>query len=265
MLDQSLQEAGHGAEHDYRSGSPHLRHWRLYDRLTGLLHEQLESAAAAGLPMNVLEVGAGHGGYTEAALASGCSVTATEMSRPSVARLGERYGRNAKFAALFDPDGSLAVLGEQRFSLIMCVSVLHHIPDYVTFLTGPALGHLKTGGTLLSIQDPLWYPRMKRLDLGLTKVAYFSWRMTQRNYLQGARTRLRRLRCLDERNPLDMVEYHVVRSGVDEDAVVRALTPRFDRVSLIPYWSTQSGLWQGMGESIGRTNTFALVAKGFGG
>lgn len=265
MQYESLQEAGHGAGHDYRAGSPHLKHWGLYDRLTTLLYDELKASVEAGLRMKVLEVGAGHGGYTEAALAYGCSVTATEMSRHSVTRLKERYGRNPGFEVLFDQDGSLGNIGPRTFSLILCASVLHHIPDYVAFLNGPALTHLATGGSLVSIQDPMWYPAMTPADRWLTRIAYSWWRVTTGNYRQGAVTRLRRLRGLDETNPLDMVEYHVVRNGVNQQALVEALSSRFRTVRLFPYWSTQSPLCQFIGESMGRTNTFALVASGFRG
>ena len=266
MRMQPLQEAAHGAGHDYRAGSPHLKHWRLYDRLCSLLRVEIEAVNSKGLPLTVLEVGAGHGGYTEPALASGCAVTATEMSRPSLARLTARYGLNPKFWAIFDPDGSLDVLGEQRFSLVLCASVLHHIPDYRAFLEACTAKHLVPGGTLITVQDPLWYPGLTRADIWLSKLSYFSWRVARGNYAQGARTRLRRvLRVYDDQNPIDTVEYHVVRNGLNESELVTDLTPRFDSVSLTPYWSTQSSLFQRLGEYLGRSNSFALVARGFRG
>lgn len=261
---QSLQEARFDGSWDYRAGSPHLKHWRLYDRLSSVLLGAIAGIGASGLPLTVLEVGAGHGGYTEPALATGCSLTATEMSRPSLDRLQERFGLNARFSGVLDPDGTLEVLGDEVFSLVFCASVLHHVPDYVSFLAGPALRHLRPGGTLLSIQDPLRYASVRSSDLLASRLAYFSWRVTQGNYSEGLRTRLRRLQGrYDETRAPDMVEYHVVRDGVDQDRIVEALTPRFDSVSVITYWSTQSATWQRLGEAFSRRNTFALVARGF--
>ena len=259
---QSLQEATYDRSHDYLSGSPHLKHAHLRHHLLELVRKEIK--AQRQVPPGVLEVGGGHGGYTEAVLAYGCPVTATEMSAPSVGRLRETYGLNPRFSALFDPDGSLEVLGDQTFSVVLCASVVHHIPDYVAFLQGPVFDHLTPGGSLVTVQDPLWYPTLPKLDAGLTKIGYFCWRVPRGNYLRGASTRLRRLRGIyDEDSPHDMVEYHVVRQGVDQDSIVSALAPRFESISLVRYWSSQSPTWQRIGHRLGRHNTFATVASGF--
>ena len=263
---QAFQEGSYGQGCDYSSVSPHLKHRQLRDYLVDLLFDEVERTRRGGMPPTVLEIGAGHGGYTEPTLAFGCTVTATEMSRASLHHLRSRYGSNGAFRAVFDPDGSLDVLVSERYSLILCASVLHHIPDYIAFLDGPLLNHLAVGGSIVTFQDPLWYPRMRRLDVRLSQVAYLSWRLTQGSYLEGIRTRLRRLRGVhDEKNPRDMVEYHVVRDGVDEQSMVEVLAPRFDDVRLVPYWSTQAAFWQGLGRASARTNTFAVVATGFHG
>ena len=205
---QHLQEAAHGAAHEYRAGSPHLKHWRLYDRLVSLLRLEIEAVGSKGLPLTVLEVGAGHGGFTEPTLAMGCSVTATEMSRPSLEVLTARYGLNSRFEAFFDQDGSLDVLGDERFSLICCASVLHHIPDYREYLSSCTAKHLAPGGVLITIQDPLWYASIPLMDRWFSQLSYFLWRSARGNYAQGLRTPMRRLRGrYDEENPRDMVEY----------------------------------------------------------
>lgn len=263
---QALQESGYGKGHDYSSVSPHLKHRLLRNYLVNLLFDEIRRTKAAGLPPRVLEIGAGHGGYTEPTLAFGCAVTATEMSRASLEHLRSRYGSNPTFQAVFDEDGSLGVLDRERFSMVLCASVLHHIPDYLEFLEGPVMDHLTPGGSIVTFQDPLWYPRMRHLDLGLSRLSYLSWRVTRGNYLEGTRTRLRRLRGIrDERNPRDMVEYHVVRSGVDEQRLVEMLAARFESVRLVPYWSTQAAFWQRLGQMSARTNTFSIVATGFRG
>ena len=41
------------------------------------------------------------------------------------------------------------------------------------------------------------------------------------------------------------------------------MSQRFDRLQLISYWSTQSPLWQRMGEKLGVKNTFAIIGSGF--
>ena len=259
---QALQEAIHTEGYDYRNGSPHLKHWSLSERLINLLRSEMQRLSDAGLPLTMLDVGAGHGSYTEPSLAFGFSVTATEMSRPSLEHIGAQYRSNPKFEAQFDPDGSLDALGDRKFSLILCASVLHHIPDYRAFLVDAAVPHLAPGGSIVCVQDPMWYPDMGRVDLLLTKLSYYAWRIRQGNLTAGLKTRVRRLRKIyDEENPADMVEYHVVRSGCDQNEIERALTPFFESVSVIPYWSAQGELWQNVGHKLRRENTFAIVAQ----
>jgi SAM-dependent methyltransferase len=225
---QEKQELFYTAEVDYRAGSPHLAHHVLYDRLVGILRQTLRGLKAAGLPLAVLEIGAGHGGYTEPALAAGCQVTAVEMSRPSLARLSENFGTDANFKGVFDPDGTLSEAGS-CFSLILYVSVLHHIPDYLEALT-QATSRLVPGGALLSLQDPIWYPRQSKVSRGINRAGYYAWRLPRGNWGRGMGAVMRRTRgTLDEDNQSDMVEYHVVRNGVDERAIRDRLLKDFQR------------------------------------
>src|ERR1039458_7593315 len=76
----NFQEVFYADGVDYHRGSPHLSYWPLHDRLVATIRSQLTHLADAGLPLRVLELGAGHGGFTEPALAFGCEVTAIEMS-----------------------------------------------------------------------------------------------------------------------------------------------------------------------------------------
>jgi len=69
----------------------------------------------------------------------------------------------------------------------------------------------------------------------------------------------------DATNPSDTVEYHVVRNGVDHERVRSLLAARFEEVTLIPYWSTQSRAGQRLGEALGIYNTFCSVALGYRG
>ena len=264
MTIQELQETLYGEEVDYRAGSPHLAHWQLYDRLVGIVRCQVDRLADRGLPLDVLEIGAGHGGYTEPALAAGCAVTAVEMSRPSLAEMSRRFGHNSRFTPVFDPDGSLGGAAG-LYSMILCVSVLHHIPDYLGFLDR-ALDKLAPGGCLLTLQDPLWYARAGRRSRLLDRAGYYSWRLGQGDLWRGLATTGRRVRGrYDDTNPSDMVEYHAIRAGVNEDAILDLITRRFDAVSLVPYWSNQSAVVQRLGSRLGVDNTFGITAVGFRG
>jgi SAM-dependent methyltransferase len=235
-------------------------HWHLHERLLAELRQVLESLRARGVPWSVLDVGAGHGSFTEPLLAYGCVVTATEMSTPSLNRLRARYGRNAQFSAVFDPDGSFGSLDEHTYGLVLFASTLHHIPDYRAAIDA-ATARVAPGGSIVTFQDPLWYPTLGRADALLSQISYLWWRLGQGNYRRGVRARWRRVRgTLDETSPSDMLEYHVVRQGVNQDVVHDALASQFKDVRLIRYWSTQSRVWQRLGDLVGATNTFASVA-----
>jgi hypothetical protein len=148
--------------------------------------------------------------------------------------------------------------------VILFASVLHHIPDYMTAVDEAVERHLRPGGSLVSIQDPLWYPRMSPGTKRFADAAYLSWRLTRGNLVRGLKTRLRRrVSGLSEEAPGDAVEYHVVRDGVDDRALATLLEDRFEGVETVSYWSTQGSLQQRVGERLSLLNTFALFATGY--
>jgi hypothetical protein len=98
--------------------------------------------------------------------------------------------------------------------------------------------------------------------MGADKAAYYVWRLGQRNIMQGLATRARRIRGqYDEGNPADMVEYHVVRDGVDDAALQQLLEGRFRSTELWTYWSTQAPLLQSGGSRLGARTTFGLTGR----
>jgi glycosyltransferase involved in cell wall biosynthesis/SAM-dependent methyltransferase len=257
----NFQESFYNAEINYREGSPHLAHPVLYERLVRVLREQIASVAAAKLPLDVIEIGAGHGGFTEPMLAAGCRVTALEMSQASVSRLNSLFAENPLFGCLYNPDGTLDSLADE-YSVAACVSVLHHIPDYMAALRD-LTDRIRAGGSLVVLQEPLWYPRTRSVALRLNRFGYLSWRVRQGSLRRGMATELRRVRgYYDESNPSDMVEYHIVRQGVDEQAISDLLLSRFKEVRIIPYWSNQSEMVQQVGQRFALENTFGVVASG---
>ena len=246
---------------DYRH-SPHLAQWALSDRLVRILHATLRGLAAAGLPPRVLELGAGHGGYAGQALAAGCQVTAVEMSPGSLQALRARHGANDRLTAVADPGADLSDAGD-GYSLALCISVLHHIPDYLDLLDRLA-GRLLPGGVLLTMQDPLWYPRVGRVTRAFDRGTYLAWRIAQGRITEGVTAMRRRLRGeYPEARGGEIVYHHVVRQGVDEEAVVAALRERFARVELFTYWSSHLAAARGPAEFAGLVNTFGVRASGF--
>ena len=154
----NAQNEHYTAGRDYRLGSPHLTHATVFDRLSGMLRERLFDCIDRGMPPTVLEIGAGHGGYTEPVLAAGGRVTAVEMAEASVRQLNYLFGHNEAFAVHHSGDGSLAGM-QGEFTLVSAVSVLHHIPDYLGFLT-EMTDRVAPGGDLVTLQDPLHYSRL---------------------------------------------------------------------------------------------------------
>jgi SAM-dependent methyltransferase len=252
------QSEHYGEGYDYLGESPHLKHRHLYSGLTTRVADAVEATARPA--PEVLEIGAGDGSVTEFLLARGYRVTATEMSRESVEAMQRRFGTGERFRALHDP-GDLSSLGDSRFDAILFASVLHHIPDYESAVRHAVDSHLRAGGSFVSIQDPPWYPRMNPLTKSFSDVCYLSWRLTQGELLRGLKTRTRRrFSGLSEEAPSDVVEYHVVRNGVDEEALTALLAERFGRVETVRYWSSQGSPQQRLGERLSLTNTFALFA-----
>jgi SAM-dependent methyltransferase len=260
-----IQSQHYGSDYDYVSESPHLRHGPLNGFLTGLLLSALPKTddRAAGVPPQVLEIGGGDGSISERLLEAGCDVTATEMSAESVERMDQRLGSHQRFRAILDEQGDLAPIAGRQFDLIVFASVLHHIPDYLSAVRGATDRFLLPRGSLVSLQDPLWYPRLGKGVRLLTEASYLSWRVTRGNLVRGLTTRGQRLlNGVSEDAPGDSVEYHMVRDGVDEVALSNMLEERFAEVTTVSYWSSQGVLQQRLGQRLGVVNTFAIKATG---
>lgn len=258
------QDIAHGDGHDYIAGSPHLRHTtlrkRVDSRISGAIAEILQRKEKCA----VLEIGAGHGSFTDTVLTSGGTVTVTEMSKASFEYLSAKFGETADVRVVYDTDGNAPFKDGAQYDIILLISVIHHIPDYLDVITRLCDTVLLPGGTVVSFQDPIWYPRQKRWGRALSWGAYFAWRITQGELRQGLATRWRRVRGVySESEPSDLVEYHVVRQGVDELALRDLFSRRFDDVEVDCYFSTQSPQLQVVGEKYLPHNTFGIVARGY--
>jgi SAM-dependent methyltransferase len=253
------QDGAHGVGHDYTSGSPHLRHQSVRRMVTaacrGVVGEVMHRRC------RVLEIGAGHGMFTDYLVGLGAEVWVTEMSKASADLLHSRFAGHDSVHVMYDEDGSRAAHGPE-VDIVICLSVLHHIPDYLGAVS-TLLNRLAPGGAFVSFQDPLWYPRRSRGSLLAERSAYLMWRVTQGDLRRALATGLRRARGRhDPQNPSDMVEYHVVRDGVDEEGLVRLLGARFDSVRVHRYWSTQAAWLQWVGDRVGLACSFGITATG---
>ncbi len=255
------QNASHGEGHDYVKGSPHLRHpvlrTMIADQLSALVRETIDRKGSC----HVLEVGAGHGTFSDFLLAAGARVTVTEASQASAAMLTEKFAGRDDVEVFFDSTGGDVFERQDQVDGVVCAALLHHIPDYVTFV-GDLSRLIEPGGFFYSAQDPTYYPRRRRRVHLAQRGTYFLWRLAQGNYKRGLATRLRRVKGeWSETEASDLVEYHVVRDGVDELALTAELERHFADVELFTYWSTQGPFFQ---KTLGRfdlPSEFGLIAR----
>ena len=95
------------------------------------------------------------------------------------------------------------------------------------------------------------------------RAAYFTWRLAQGNWRRGLKTRWRRLRGVySTAEVVDFEDYHVVRGGVDSEAIVKHLEERFSRVEVVCYWSTYARPLQRLGERMHLVSSFGILASG---
>lgn len=257
----SSQDASHGEGHDYVKGSPHLRHdvlrGRIAEQLRGLVHATIAAKGSC----HVIEVGAGHGTFTEFLLDAGASVTVTEASRASAKALSDKYAGRDDVEVFYDTTGEDVFTRPGGADGVVCASLLHHIPDYLSFVDRLS-GLVTAGGWFYSVQDPTYYPRRPRRVHLASRGTYFAWRLGQGDVRRGLATRWRRVRGVwSEEEPSDLVEYHVVREGVDEQALVETLGKHFDDVELFTYWSTQSPVFQRMFARFDLPSDFGLIGR----
>ncbi len=259
----AAQDAGHEPGHDYDKGSPHLRHRRLRtmveDRLRSLVAERLEATGSC----EVLEIGGGHGTFTECLLDAGATVTVTEASAASAQTLRERLGSRYadRVEVVHDESGEGILAADRQWDLAVMTAVLHHIPDYLTFLDR-LTALIRRDGALFTVADPLYYPRMSSLTHRTVRAMFLAWRVTQGDYKRGFATRWRRLRGVyDDTNPSDLVEYHVQRDGVDEEAIRTLLAAHFGDVEIFTYWASQAPVFQRLGEQTPMVCDFGVSAR----
>lgn len=256
----AAQDSTHSSEWDYDIGSPHLRHDSLRTMVERRLRDLVRAAKERNGSCRVLEIGAGHGTFTQCLLEAGATITVTEASADSADHLRRTFGDQIE--VMHDKSGEQVLDSTTQWDLAVMSAVLHHIPDYLGFLDRLAT-LIADDGSIFTVQDPLYYPRMSRTSHVADRGSYFAWRLLQGNYGRGLSTRLRRLRGVYvDTNPSDLVEYHVVRDGVDEEAIAELLRRHFDEVEIFRYWSTQAPILQRLGERTRLACTFGIEATG---
>jgi SAM-dependent methyltransferase len=242
-------------------GAPHLKHASLRALLARLIRQVYARAVEHSLTPRVLDLGAGEGSVTRQLLELGTRVTAVDVSSSQLAELDRKCERFSD--RLETRCGDVCeVLGQLNgpFDVVVASACLHHLPDYLGVID-KAIERLAPHGQFLSFQDPLRYDTVGRFTRAFGELSYLSWRVFQGDLWGGLKRRLRRSRGVLDDSPLDNAEYHVVRSGVDQDAIATLLTDAGFECEIIRYFSTQSRVFQPVGEALGVQNTFAVLAR----
>jgi len=253
----------HFDERRYVNGAPHLKHDSIGKLYRSLVDTALGRIRKDPSEVDVLELGAGNGLASTPWFERKAQLTAVDSSQlmlHELARKAAPFGLTPRL--IVDDVMNYLETNHDRFDIITHVSMIHHVPDYLSLLARSS-SRLRDGGCLITFQDPLRYDRMPRSHRFIDRASYFAWRTGQGNLKRGVKTRWRRLRRVySPSEVVDFDEYHVVRNGVDSEAIVKLLHESFDSVEVIAYWSTYSRALQSLGERLRLESSFGILASG---
>ncbi|HZW23952.1 MAG TPA: class I SAM-dependent methyltransferase [Gallionella sp.] len=260
LANQSSYDAE--ATRRYIEGAPHIKHAelrKLFDQLVVRVFDEARKRAAT--PM-VLDLGAGEGSATLPFLELGAKVVAVDVSASQLDALKGKCGNFASMLEVQCRDVNLSLQDKSRtFDIVVANSFLHHVPDYLGMIRA-ASTLLKPGGQFFSFQEPLRYDSVGKLDRAFSSLAYFSWRIFRADAIGGMQRRMRRARGIYlEDSEADNAEYHITRNGVDQEAIRALFDEMGGQCDIVPYFSTQSSLFQPVGSMLGVKNTFAVIAR----
>lgn len=244
----------------YAEGAPHLVHEQLFVLLRTLVKRAMD--ACPGSEVRMLDLGAGEGSVARLWLCQNAKLTAVDLSSAMLTQLQAKCAAQANHLRCVTMDASeyLAVSGEQ-FDVVSCISLLHHIPDYVGLIR-LGLRRVKPSGVLVTFADPIRYDTLRIIERLFGELAYGIWRLRRPDVLEGIGRRLRRMRGIYLDDSIhDNVEYHITRAGVDQDAIAKMLQLNGMQVEVHRYWSTQSALFQRLGTLLGLENSFGIFAQ----
>jgi SAM-dependent methyltransferase len=250
------------ATRNYREGAPHIKHASLRAIYAKLLIRVYDFAKKNTTIPKVLDLGAGEGSVTLPFLELGAKVTAVDISSSQLEALRKRceHFGNRLEVRCEDISETLEVKSE-KYDVIVANSFLHHIPDYIGLIS-KAVSLLTPYGQFFSFQDPLRYDSVSKFTNLFGNLAYFSYRIFKGDVYNGLKRRLRRSRGVYLANSLhDNAEYHVVRNGVDQEAISKYFEKNGIECDIVSYFSTQSRLFQPLGTLLGIKNTFAVIAR----
>lgn len=248
----------------YIDGSPHIKHLSLrllYEKLAGQVYSYAQRNTRNPFP-KILDLGAGDGLATLIFLELGGTVTAADISEKQLAVLQNKCRHfNGKLEVRCGDIEKIMETESNTYDIIVASSFLHHIPDYLGLIR-KAVRRLAPSGQFFSFQDPLSYNTVGKPARIFSVLAYLSWRVFKGDLWGGLKRQIRRSNGVYLDNSVyDNAEYHVIRQGVDQNAIVNLLNNSGFKCNLIRYFSTQGRLLQSLGSVLGIKNTFAIVAQ----
>jgi SAM-dependent methyltransferase len=188
-------------------------------------------------------------------------VTAVDISQTQLDALGKKCAQFAERIELRCEDVAVALREERCYDIVSALSLLHHIPDYMS-LVRQAIARLSPHGQFFSFQDPLRYDTVGAFTNAFSEISYLSWRVFKGDIWGGFTRRVRRSRGVYLPDCLyDNAEYHVTRNGVDQDALCNLSEKLGCSCTIVRYFSTQSGFFQPVGSALKLENTFAVIAQ----
>ena len=258
----NVSSYGAEATRRYIEGAPHIKHVALRKLYGRLVVNVFDRAQKHTKTPKVLDLGAGEGSVTLPFLELGAKVMAIDISKSQLEALKGRCNQFGDMLEVRCEDINDTLKDKsKKYDIIVVVSFLHHVPDYLGMIR-EAADLLHPHGQLFFFQDPLRYDTVGRCTMLFSKLAYFSWRVFRGDVIGGLKRRLRRARGIYLEDSLhDNTEYHGTRNGVDQYAICKLCEEQDIDCEIICYFSTQSRLFQALGTVLGMKNTFAVVAQ----
>jgi SAM-dependent methyltransferase len=246
----------------YIEGAPHIKHASLRALYSKLLVQVFDAAAEHVQTPRILDLGSGEGSVTLAFLELGAKVTAVDISRRQCDDLLAKCSRHIdRLEVRCEDVGDVLKDKSQQYDIVATNSFLHHVPDYLGLIE-QSLDLLAPGGQFFSFQDPMRYDSLGRFTYHFKNFSYLTWRLWRGDVIGGLKRRYRRSRGVYyEDLAEDHAEYHAMRNGVDQDAIRALVESRNFDCQIVPYFSTQSSLFQPIGAALGCKNLFGVVAK----
>ncbi|NQU17136.1 MAG: class I SAM-dependent methyltransferase [Candidatus Saganbacteria bacterium] len=212
----------------------------------------------------VLDIGSGEGLMTLKLLDLGAEVTSVDISSEQLKILGKRCAKYKSKLTIRCQDVLEAInllkSEEKHFDIIVAFSFLHHVPDYLSLIK-QSIPLLSPGGYFVSFADPMKYDSVDSMTKILSAFGYYSCRILRGDILAGIKRLFRRSRGIYLDNPEDNCEYHVIRQGVDQNAISKLLTGLGFDCQIKPYFGALFQPVQFLGSKLNRKNVFAIIAK----